>query len=190
MSLGDHTVHLFDVLGHAVADRRGRLFGVEAKAGQGGAQVVSDGGDHLGAALDIAIEFGLHVVEGMGGSAHLQRACFIQRRRMRIRAEAFGGLGEQAHRAGQPPCHQPGQWQEQDQTGQEGQEDAGVPGRPQAGRRAHRGPLTVGQAQAGGERGEPQAVGRDGDLAGGPRPSGVPPDMSWVRIWSRRPGGG
>ena len=69
----EHPRHLVDVLLHrldlgtVVADQRQ----LELEAGQDGAQVVRDAGEHRGALLHRALDAGLHLDEGVRRAAHL-----------------------------------------------------------------------------------------------------------------------
>ena len=91
----EHAAHLVDVLLHrldlgAVAEQRQ----FELEAGQHGAQVVRDAGEHRGALLDRALDARLHLDEGLRGAAHLARAARPEVRRLAALAEAFRGVGE------------------------------------------------------------------------------------------------
>ena len=95
-----HPRHLVDVLLHrldlgAVADQRE----LELEAGEDGAQVVRDAGEHGGALLHRALDAGLHLDEGLRRAAHLERAARTEVRHLAALAEALGGVGEPQDRA-------------------------------------------------------------------------------------------
>ena len=90
-----HAGHLVDVLAHAVdlgavADQRQ----FELEAGQDGAQIVADAGQHRGALLDRALDARFHLQEGLRGAAHFARAAGTEVRRLAALAETFGGVGQ------------------------------------------------------------------------------------------------
>src|SRR6516162_8218045 len=91
----EHTGHLIDVLLHrldlwALADQRE----LELKAGQNGAQVVADAGQHGGALLHGALDAALHLDEGGRRAADLARPARPEVRHLAALAEALGGVGK------------------------------------------------------------------------------------------------
>ena len=62
------------------------------------AQVVADGGQHLGALADVAQDAVAHQVEGVGGLADLQGTARAEVADVAALAEAVGGAGELADR--------------------------------------------------------------------------------------------
>ena len=66
----------------------------ELEAGQHGAQIVRDAGEHRGALLDRPLDARLHLDEGLRGAAHLARAARPEVRRLAALAEALRGVGE------------------------------------------------------------------------------------------------
>ena len=90
-----HARHLVDV----GAERLGvRTFAeqcqLELEAGEHGAKVVADAGEHGGALLDLPLDPPLHLYEGQRGLAHLARAARPEGIDRPALAELLGGIGE------------------------------------------------------------------------------------------------
>ncbi len=67
---------------------------LELEAGQDGAQVVADAGEHRGALLDLALDAPAHLDEGQRGLAHLAGAARTEVGPRRPLPKLFRGLGE------------------------------------------------------------------------------------------------
>ena len=92
-----HAAHLVDVgaerLGVGrVAEQRE----LELEAGQHGAKIVADAGEHGGALLDLPLDAFAHVDEGLCRLPHLARAARPEDADRPALAELLGGVGERA----------------------------------------------------------------------------------------------
>ena len=68
---------------------------LQLEAGEDGAEVVADAGQHGRALLDLPLDALAHLDEGVAGAAHLLGAARLEVARHRpALAEALGGLGE------------------------------------------------------------------------------------------------
>src|SRR5437667_350061 len=65
---------------------------LELEAGQDGAQIVRDAGEHGGALLDRALDAALHFDEGGRRPAHLARPARAEIRHLAALAETLGGV--------------------------------------------------------------------------------------------------
>ena len=71
-----------------VADQRQ----FELEAGEDGAQIMRDAGQHRGALLDRALDAGLHLQESLRRAPHLARAAGPEVRRLAALAKTFGSI--------------------------------------------------------------------------------------------------
>ena len=99
-----------------IADQRE----LELEAGEHGAQVVRDAGQHGGALVDGALDARLHLDEGGGRAPHLARAARAEVRHVAALAEALDRLGEPQDRPDLVA-------QEQDRDGEQHQRGADHP---------------------------------------------------------------
>ena len=88
-----HRRHLVDVLAHgvdfrAVADQRQ----LELEAGEDGAQIVADAGQHRGALLDRTLDARLHFQKRLRGAADFACPAGPEIRRLAPFAETFSGI--------------------------------------------------------------------------------------------------